>query len=239
MTTEGCHAVTRSLPPAVQHTSLVGRIPGDVARYHCSAPPDATSPGYVAGPRVHSGPQIEIDVAAFEKDDAQFLSTWDGNGGMATAQWAAQPKVTVETELSDYYEYEVRIYAATRGRRLVSAIEIVSPANRHRPEHRNVLIGKCVALLQKGVAVSIVDLVSVRHFNLYAELPTMIGHSDPTLGDPTQYAASRRWVRKGKQTLFEAWSHPLVVGRPLPTLPLWLGTDRVVPLNLERSYEQS
>jgi hypothetical protein len=26
---------------------------------------------------------------------------------------------------------------------------------------------------------------------------------------------------------------------PLPTLPLWLSEDRVVPLNLEQSYEQT
>jgi hypothetical protein len=28
------------------------------------------------------------------------------------------------------------------------------------------------------------------------------------------------------------------IGQPLPTLPLWLTQDLVVPLDLERSYEQ-
>ena len=53
------------------------------------------------------------------------------------------------------------------------------------------------------VAASIVDLVTVRHFNLYAELLAFIGHNDPTLGatPPPLYAASCRWTRKGKQTL--------------------------------------
>jgi hypothetical protein len=200
--------------------------------------------GYVAEPRVHSGAQVEIDVAAYEKDDipSPSATTSAGSGGVATAVWApAKPSVTVETTLPDYDEYEVRIYDAKRRRQLVAAIEIVSPANKDRPEHRNIFVGKCAALLQKGVAVSIVDLVTVRQFNLYAELLTFIGHSDPTLGPEPHhlYAASCRWTRKGKQTLLEAWSHVLGLGQPLPTLPLWLADDLVVPLDLQRSYEQA
>ena len=199
--------------------------------------------GYVAEPRVHSGAQMEIDVAAFEKDEPPSLSaTSGGNGGVAVAAWAPpRPSVAVETTLPDYDEYEVRVYDARRGRRLVAAIEIVSPANKDRPEHRNVFVAKCVALVQKGVAVSIVDLVTVRHFNLYAELLASIGHGDPTLGvdPPPVYAASCRWVRRGKRTILETWSHVLALGQPLPTLPLWLTEDLVVPLELERSYEQA
>ena len=198
--------------------------------------------GYVAEPRVHSGSHVEIDIAAFEKDISPSpFATGEGVGG-ATAVWAPpQPSIAVETTLPDYDEYEVRIYDARRGRHLVAAIEIVSPANKDRPEHRNVFIAKCAALLQKGVAVSLIDLATIRHFNLYAELLALIGHSDPTLGaEPAPlYAASCRWIRRGKRTLLEAWSHALTVGQPLPTLPLWLTGDLVVPLDLERSYEQA
>jgi hypothetical protein len=171
--------------------------------------------GYVAGPRVHSGSPVEIDAAAFEKD--------------------APPT------LPDFDEYEVRIYDAKRGRHLVAAIEIVSPANKDRPECRNAFVAKCAALLQKGVAVSIVDLVTVRHFNLYAEMFAFLGHNDPTLSDPPPpiYAASCRWVKKEKRTILEAWAHVLSVGQALPTLPLWLTADLVVPLDLEQSYEQA
>jgi hypothetical protein len=199
--------------------------------------------GYVAEPRVHSGSQVEIDVAAYEKQDAPSASAAnEGNGGVATAVWApAQPTVAVETTLPDYDEYEVRIYDAKRHRHLVAAIEIVSPANKDRPDHRNVFVGKCAAMLQKGVAVSIVDLVTVRHFNLYAELLAFIGHGDPTLGaEPHHlYAASCRSIRKGKRALLETWSHVLALGQPLPTLPSWLAEDLVVPLDLEQSYEQA
>jgi len=199
-------------------------------------------PGYVAEPRVHSGSQVEIDVAAFEKDGLLHAAMNEDRGGVAMAVWApSQPSVAVETTLPDYDEYEVRIFDAQRGRRLVAAIEIVSPANKDRPEHRNIFVAKSAALLQKGVAVSIIDFVTVRKFNLYSELLTFIGHTDPTFGEspPPLYAASCRWTMKGDRTILEAWSHELIVGQPLPTLPLWLSRDLVVPLNLESSYEQA
>jgi hypothetical protein len=199
--------------------------------------------GYVAAPRVHLGSQVEIDVATYETDGVSPGGhTGNGNGGVATAVWApAAPSVAVEAPLPDYDEYEVRVYDAKRGHRLVAAIEIVSPRNKDRPESRNAFVGKCAALLQQGVAVSIVDLVTVRHFNLYADLMAFIGQADATLGDPPPpiYAASCRWTVKDKRPWLEAWSHRLAVGQPLPTLPLWLSPVRVVPLDLEPGYEQT
>ena len=205
-------------------------------------------PAYVAAPRVHLGAQAEIDVGAFEKDDVPAIngerrgvSPACDNGGVATAVWAPPAaSLAIETEVPDFDEYEVRIYDAQRGRTLVATIEIVSPANKYRPEHRNAFVGKCAALLQKGVAVSIVDLVTIRHFNLYADVLAFLGHSDPTLADPPPhiYAGSCRYVKK-KKTMLEAWSRILTVGQPLPTLPLWLNAELVVPLDLEQSYEQA
>ena len=96
-------------------------------------------------------------------------------------------------------------------------------------------------LLRKGVAVSVVDLVTIRRFNLYAQLMEFIGHPDRTMSadGPPIYAASCRWVTRGTRARLEAWSHTLIVGEPLPTLPLWLSDECVVTLNLEPSYEQA
>ncbi len=200
-------------------------------------------PGYVAGPKVHAGAGVEIDVATYERDGAPAeFATGDDAGGVATAAWVATPPVvSVETELPEYDEYEVRVYDARRGRRLVAAIEIVSPANKDRPEKRNAFVGKCAALVQSGVAVSIVDLVTTRQFNLYAELMNFVGHSDATMNvnSPHLYASSCRWVRRGPQAFLESWSDALVLGQPLPKLPLWLAESLVLPLDLEQSYEQT
>jgi Protein of unknown function (DUF4058) len=199
---------------------------------------------YVAAPRVHSGGYMEIDIATYDTEDAGSPSTRAGqsNGGVATAVWApAQPTLVVETELPDADEYEVRVFDTKRGRRLVAAIEIVSPANKDRPEHRRVFVAKCAALLQQRVAVSIIDLVTVRDFNLYADLLELLGQRDPSLSSepPPLYAVSCRWRPKDNTRLLEAWHQSLTLGQPLPTLPLWLTATFAVPLELEESYEQT
>jgi hypothetical protein len=147
----------------------------------------------------------------------------------------------VATDLPVEDEYEVRVYDVRRGRRLVAAVEIVSPANKDRPEHRGAFVAKCAALLQKRVSVTIIDLVATRQFNLYAGLLELIGQADPSLGEepPPLYAAACRAVSKGDAWLLETWAQPLTLGQPLPTMPLWLADDFAVPLGLEDSYEQT
>ena len=79
---------------------------------------------YFAAPRVHSGSSVEIDVAAYEKeqDDSSSLNTGNGEGGVATAVWApARPTLTLVTDFPAQDEYEVRVYDSKRGRRLVAA----------------------------------------------------------------------------------------------------------------------
>ncbi|MFO0811325.1 MAG: DUF4058 family protein [Gemmataceae bacterium] len=200
-------------------------------------------PGYVAEPRVHLGTVMEIDVGTLESDGAPRLGASAPNGhgsGVVTAAWTAtRPAVAVDTDPPEEYEYEVRIFDVERDRRLVAAIELVSPANKDRRESRESFVAKCAALLRKGIAVSVVDLVTVRRFNLYAQLMTFIGHPDETMSvdEPAVYAASCRWMTLGTRARLEAWSHALTVGQPLPTLPLWLDVHRVVSLDLEASYE--
>jgi hypothetical protein len=112
-----------------------------------------------------------------------------------------------------------------RERTLVAAIELVSPANKDRAEPRQAFVAKCAALLRKGVAMSLVDLVMMRRFNLYSQLMEFVGYPDQTMSieNPPIYAASCRWPTKCTRARFEAWSHALVVGQPLPTLPPLVG----------------
>lgn len=151
------------------------------------------------------------------------------------------PPVSPPRDVPDSDEYAVRVYDIRRGRRLVASVEIVSPANKDRPEHRRIFVAKCAALLQQSVSVCIVDLVTVRDFNLYADLLRLLGQSDPTFGaePPPLYAAACRWLRREPAGLLETWSHPLAMKQPLPTLPLWLADELAVPLELEATYEET
>lgn len=193
-------------------------------------------PRYVAGPLVHLGSEIEIDVATFDSDN----SPQSADGADFLRQLAA-PSLAVETELLAIDEYEVQVYDLRHDRSLVAAIEIVSPSNKDRPESRRVFTAKCAALLRRGVSVAIVDVVTSRRFNLYAELLSAVGQRDPTFGPepPATYAASCRTLPRDRKCVLESWSHELKVGRELPTLPIWLADNFAVPLDLESCYEDT
>jgi hypothetical protein len=203
---------------------------------------DILPPGYVAAPTVHLGKAFEIDVTAFEDERRNVdLVTQLGEGGVAMAAPPA-PTLTLEADLTDQDEYEVRIYDAERGRRLVAAIEIVSPSNKDRPENRGAFVAKAAALLQEDVCVSIVDVVTIRQFNLYAELLDLIGGADPQIvsGPPHLYAVTFRSRKRPEQrSLLDVWHYPMTIGAPLPTLPIWLSADLRVLLPLEPSYEET
>jgi hypothetical protein len=197
---------------------------------------------YVAEPRVQLGAEFEFDTAASDTDLPTAVVEEGVGDGTPTPGWVPpQPTLDVETGLLDQDEYEVRIYDLERQHRLVAALEFVSPSNKDRPEKRRILVTKCAALVQQRVCVAIVDLVTTRHFNLYADLLDRLGHTDESLthAPPTLLAAVCRLVPVGDTWRFRAWNHTLALGQPLPTLPLWLADDFSVPLELEATYEQT
>ncbi|WP_439624204.1 DUF4058 family protein [Gemmata sp.] len=198
--------------------------------------------GYIVEPRVHLGAFYEIDVTGFESDGAP-----PPGGGLVTttaapAAWAVPaPTATLDAGQPEPYEYEVLVYDENRARRLVAAVEIVSPANKDRPDHRKAFVTKCAALLRNDVCVSIVDPVTLRHGNLYVELLASLDLTDPTFGpDPPElYAVTCRQRTGRSKTYWDTWAYALELGRALPTLPLWLAEDYAVPLDLEATYEQT
>lgn len=153
----------------------------------------------------------------------------------------AEPRV----HLGSYYEiaqyaYEVLVFDLDRDRRLVAAVELVSPANKDRPESRQLFIAKCLNLLRGDVCLSIIDLVTIRQFNLYTELLALLDRHNPAFDAPSPtYAATCRKRQVGRQTKLDTSSFPLEVGQPLPALPIWLSETQTVTLDLEATYEET
>src|SRR5205085_12630102 len=152
-------------------------------------------------PHVHLGASVELDVATLEREQYLPGEAADGGngGGVATAVWAPpRPTQTIAVDLPAQDVFEVRVHDVRRGSRLVAAVEFVSPANKDRPEHRRAFAVKCAAYLQEQVSVTIVDVVTNRHFNLYGELLVLIGQTDPALSPeaPALYAAACRGTMK-------------------------------------------
>jgi hypothetical protein len=203
---------------------------------------------YFAAPGVHLGTLYEVDIGTYREPiphsnggDVGELSDVV-EGGLAVATYAPpKPTLTLEPRLPSQDVYEVRIYDSRRNRRLIAAIEIVSPSNKDRPQTRSAFVAKAATLLKHGICVSIVDVVSTSGFNLYAELLNFVESADPALGDepPPMYAVTLRMRFEERRRLMDNWFHPLDIGRPLPTLPIWLTLDRAVSLDLETSYEET
>jgi len=201
--------------------------------------------GFVAEPRVHLGSYYEIDVCTFEQhEEGERVSgsARESNVGIRAAPQALpMPTLTLDAEFPEQYAYEVLIFDLERDRRLVAAVEIVSPADKDRPESRQLFVAKCFNLLRQDVCLSIVDLVTIRQFNFYTELLALLDRCDPAFSAPVPpiYAVTCRKRKLGRQTKLDTWSHPLAVGQPLPSLPVWLSETQTVALDLEASYEET
>lgn len=195
-------------------------------------------PDFRSGVNVHLGSLVEVDAGAFEHDNGGGYEGDPGGGAGGALAWeASAPAVLLDTDELTPPEYEVRVYDMREGRRLVAAVEVVSPRNKDRETARDAFVSKCHALLQAGVCVAIVDPVTERHGNLYAALAERLGAAPPAVSDEPLYAVSCRAVAGGGRYRVQAWAHALAVGAPLPTLPLWISDGRYVPLELERTYE--
>jgi hypothetical protein len=197
---------------------------------------------YFAAPGVHLGTLYEVDIGTYRRPASEANDHESANGGVAIATYAPpKPTLTLEPQLPKQDVYEVRIYDSRRNRDLVAAIEILGPSNKDCPENRASFVAKVATLLKHNICVSIVDVVSTYDFNLYAEVMTYLHGDDPALGDepPPMYAATLRTRFEDRRRMMDNWYHPLAIGQPLPTLPIWLKETWAISLDLESSYEET
>jgi hypothetical protein len=201
---------------------------------------DLLPPGYIAMEQVHPGAALEIDVATFT-DPASPIQ--DGAGGTATAPrtvWtpAAAPLVLP----ADFPpSATVEIVSTEGGRTLVAAMELVSLGNKDRPAKRRLFAAKCAAYLGRGVGLVVVDVVTSRQGNLHNELAELLG-LDAALRMPAGlalYTVAYRPLRAADAERIETWPMALAVGQPLPAVPLSLGAELCVRVDLEAAYAEA
>jgi hypothetical protein len=191
--------------------------------------------GFFAEEHVHAGARVEIDVATYQESDS--ANTNSGPGGVATQTWAPPvPKMVIPAAFPD--EFEVRIFEAEGGARLVAAVELVSPANKDRAAHRRAFANKCAGYLAQGISLIVVDIVTARAANLHNELMAVLGHVDSfhLAADTHLYAVAYRAVVRDETDQIEVWPERLAIGNSLPTIPLALNAEICLPLDLESTY---
>lgn len=184
--------------------------------------------GYFAEPNVQFG--IEIDVAAFDQES---------NGHTGPTGWTPPaPAMTIPfAVIGDLVE--IQVFSAEGGPTLAGAIELVSPANKDRPERRNAFVSKCAAYLQQGLGLAMVDVVTERPWNLFDELVSALSLEPQSPWDVDLYAAAFHPVMPADSPHLEIWREELAVGQPLPTLPFWLRGGLCFRLDLEASYART
>jgi hypothetical protein len=192
---------------------------------------------FIAEGDVHTGLTVAVDVATFERDEPSGDSP---NGPVAVAVWAPpKPQVVVPVNITTLQAFELRVYDLESARRLVGAVELVSPGNKDRPETRRAFLDKCATYLREGVSLGIVDVVTTRQHNFHAELMEVLNAGETAVSAVTTdlYGVAYRVHPVGKRTELEMWPSALTLGEPLPSLPLWLTESFCVPLELEPAYQ--
>lgn len=197
---------------------------------------------FVAMPQTHVGAEIGVDVATFEQAGHSAGSLGNGGGGVATMPkvWSPpQPKAVMAAVFPD--TFEVLVFSSERARRLVAAIELVSPRNKDRADARRTFLAKCGSYLSQGVSLIVMDVVTDRHFNLHDELLRwMNGPASGLLPDDVWlYAAAYRPVLRDEQPQIDVWAEPCEVGSPLPTMALRLTGDLFVGVEFESTYQEA
>jgi hypothetical protein len=192
-------------------------------------------PGYYAIPNVELDGPVEIDVAALRDRLGETEPSSTEGQGLWTPP---QPTLTVALDFPALELVEVQVFYDDSDPQLTAAIELVSPRNKDRPEARRTFTIKCLSYLHAGCSVVVVDVVTPRKTNFHSEILQMLDLNGPAAWEsPTRlYAVSYRAaaVEQGRQ--LQAWPAILSIGQPLPRLPLWLGVDICVPLDLETTY---
>jgi hypothetical protein len=188
---------------------------------------------YFAEPNVQFG--VEIDVATFEETAADGVGspTASGPGWTPPAPMQTVPFQLVTDTV------EVLIFESEAGPTLVGAIELVSPANKDLPAHRDAFGAKCETYLQQGVGLVVVDVVTGHLANLHHVLLARLVTPESCRLDAELYAVTYRPVKRRGQPSLDIWQEALAVGRPLPTMPLWLRGGLCLPIALDATYERT
>jgi hypothetical protein len=193
-------------------------------------------PGYYAVPLVDLDGPAEIDVATLQEPGTLAVP----EGPAAPRAWTPPaPGLAVAVELPAIEAVEVQVFSDEGDPHLRAAVELLSPRNKDRPKARRAFAVKCVSYLQEGNGLVVVDTVTTRRADLHAAILALLDRQADAAALPAGLSAvSYRAVEPepDEQQLL-MWPASLALGQPLPTLPLWIGPELAVPLDLEASYQ--
>jgi hypothetical protein len=192
---------------------------------------------YYALMEQHAGRLVTDVLTLHASEPSEELPFLPPSGaGIALAE--APPRVRRKLTGVETYRQRRRTLAIRHvsGHRLIALLEIVSPANKDRLESVEEFITKVIKALNLGIHVLLLDLLPPTRrdprgmhgavWNYFDEEPYDLPVEEPlTLAS---YAAGPP---------VEAYLEHLNINAPLPDMPLFLRSDRYVPVPLEGTYQ--
>jgi hypothetical protein len=198
---------------------------------------------YLAEAQIHIGSRIEADVSEFELQPPVLTEQGNGSeGGVAVEVQTWAPPVAAQTvDIVFPDDIEVQVFDLRDGKRLVGAVELVSPSNKDREEAWRAFAAKCVAYLQRGIGLIVVDIVTNRRGNLHQQVLGLLGQTEASVlpAETELYAVAYRPAHRGDKNQLDLWPVALTVGQPLPLHPLALRGAFSVPVDLEATYMET
>ena len=136
----------------------------------------------------------------------------------------------------------VGIYSAYDTSRLVAAIEIVSPGNKDRPQAVRAFVEKIIFLLQDGVHVMVIDVISLPQPPMRQPILERLGLA-ATTSEPGLWLSSYCAIPEDSphpHFTIKEWASQTPLNTSLPALPLFLQTDQqYVMVDLEQTYQET
>ncbi len=138
--------------------------------------------------------------------------------------------VATDDELS---EVELAILVEQDGR-LVTALEVISPRQKDLPVIHEQTATRFAKHLQSGVHLGIIDLYPRPARFAFPRLPAAENGEDILPPMAVSYRVGVAAAQGGR--MLAVWQRAMAVGQPLPAMPLPLGPDVLVSVDLDGTY---
>lgn len=187
-------------------------------------------PGFRARP-TESIVGIEPDLLLLQMGDTP-ATVFQPAPSLAAATTTALLPLAADTPV-------IGIYSTYDASRLVTIIKLLSPGNKDRPAAKQAFSEKIAFLLQDGIHVLVIDVLSLPAEPIRATLLPRLGLlCEEKSGLWISSFAARPLLDPMPQIEIKEWAFKAQIGQPLPDVPLFLYDDaHWVWLTLQESYQ--
>jgi hypothetical protein len=198
------------------------------------------------GYRAYIGTMPILSIGSPTERPDVVVKQWTGSSNGGQQKTAVAPSPTSRSSSEPDEELAVitldptkAVFVEKQGR-LVAALELISPRNKDRPSSRETYLSRYLGYLFEGVHLLLVDVHRrPLSFSFADSVAQELQISQPPSPPPmaVSYRVGEPAATGG--SMLAIWRRKLVVGQPLPVLPLPLTVHEAVDVDLEQTYQRA